>query len=333
MLNELRLSSEKYHDEGSTKAYENILGLVQNIPLQKIYSYCFMILKADSLIEKKAEAIISFLSNNDIHIVDYRIKHFFYDSEKESIYRYKLIDGINDWYVRKKIFEIGPSIGLLVSYEGNDYQTVFEKIASIKGTSNALKAPNGTIRKEFHGNNMIMNLIHSSDDPIATFREAELFFNYKDVVNALHKVHTYKESEVIFYSRYFAADMETDFDVLCNRLFHQLEYVIHNKIECYINFNQALCFEGEDTNVDPCNAMVKLDRIKELIFNYLQENKIDNPDVIVNIGTAMNLINMTRQIFNHEDVNWEQIWRQYDENQIYFSEIQKIVIQGGFVCR
>lgn len=333
MLNELRLSSEKYHDEGSTKAYENVLGLVKTIPIQKIYSYCFMILKADSLIEKKAENIILFLADKDIHIVDYKIKHLFYDREKESIYRYKLIDGINDWYVRKKIFEIGPSIGLLVSYEGNDYQTIFEKIDSIKGTSNALKAPNGTIRKEFHGNNMIMNLIHSSDDPIATFREAELFFDYKDIVNSLHKVHTYKESEVIFYSKYFAADMETDFDVLCNRLIHQLEYMIHNKIGCYINFNQAPRFDVKDTNVDSCNVIVKLDMIKELILKYLHENKIEDPDVIVNIGTAMDLINMTRKIFNYEDVNWEQIWRRYDENQIYFTKIQEIVIQGGFVCR
>jgi len=333
MLDDLRLCLEKYNDEGSEKAYNKIESLLENIPIEKLYLYCFMIIKADALIEKKTESIISFLRKNDIHIVDYKFKHFFYDYEKESIYRYKLIDGVNDWYIRKKIFEIGPSIGLIVSYKGNDFDTIFEKIDSIKGTSNALTAPDGTIRKEFHGNNMIMNLIHSSDDPVATFREAELFFNCNEIEQSLTRTETEIESEVIHLAKYFAADMTTDFDVLCQRLIHQLFYIINSKLKYLsIDANYIDC-NWETPSTTKVQIIKELDDMKKIFIEILKTNRIENTADIVHIGTAIDLISSTRRIFNNEFVNWEKLWRLYDENQIYFHEVQKIVIQGGFVCR
>ena len=49
--------------------------------------------------------------------------------------------------------------------------------------------------KLYDGNNMIMNLIHSSDDPVATFREAELFFNCNEIEQSLTRTETEIESE------------------------------------------------------------------------------------------------------------------------------------------
>ena len=216
ILNKYTISQSSY-DNDTRLAYDDIFDIYQDLDLNILEQVDFLIIKPDAILEHQTLDILDFLNSYKIEILGYKIKTYFYEFEKEAIYRYCLNDGRNNWYIRKEIFEIGPSIGLIVKSNVN----IFQLMKKLKGSSNALTADLNTIRK-IYGKNMVMNAIHSSDDPISVIRESKYFFTKQEIYDILHKNFLYDDIKILI--KYFENSTDFNYLTLLDSLFYQILY-------------------------------------------------------------------------------------------------------------
>ncbi|WP_405616618.1 hypothetical protein OG292_23965 [Streptomyces sp. NBC_01511] len=80
-------------------------------------------------------------------------------------WRYRLVDAV---------LAIGPAMGVICRYTGDDPEP-YRLLGRRKGYQVPTEAEPGTIRMDFGAINSVLNLMHSSDDPAESEREAAVF--------------------------------------------------------------------------------------------------------------------------------------------------------------
>ncbi|MFF8784450.1 nucleoside-diphosphate kinase [Streptomyces sp. NPDC015125] len=80
-------------------------------------------------------------------------------------WRYRLVDAV---------LALGPAMALICRYEGNA-DNAHEALARRKGYQHPERAEPGTLRRDFGAVNSIVGLMHSSDGPVESEREAAVF--------------------------------------------------------------------------------------------------------------------------------------------------------------
>ncbi|MFF7361537.1 nucleoside-diphosphate kinase [Streptomyces sp. NPDC008125] len=85
-------------------------------------------------------------------------------------WRYRLVDAV---------LTLGPAIALICRYEGNagsrPDDSAHDVLARRKGYQHPEQAEHGTLRRDFGAVNSIVGLMHSSDGPVESAREAAIF--------------------------------------------------------------------------------------------------------------------------------------------------------------
>ncbi|MFF7991022.1 nucleoside-diphosphate kinase [Kitasatospora xanthocidica] len=82
-------------------------------------------------------------------------------------WRYRLVDAV---------LELGPAVALICRYEGDEQDAdVHALLARRKGYQHPEQAQHGTLRRDFGAINSIVGLMHSSDGPVESEREAAVF--------------------------------------------------------------------------------------------------------------------------------------------------------------
>ncbi|MBQ3107472.1 MAG: hypothetical protein IJC68_02530 [Firmicutes bacterium] len=140
---------------------------------------CFCMITPDAMLQGDWSNILRYLDEKGFRFLGCQIKQHFREWEKEEVYRYNLNEGHATWWFNKEVFSLGPTLGLLVYRE--DGANVFEEIHKLKGDANPRKASRETIRGRFKAVNTAMNIFHSSDDPVASYREARVFFTPEEI--------------------------------------------------------------------------------------------------------------------------------------------------------
>ncbi|WP_030434531.1 hypothetical protein [Actinoplanes subtropicus] len=81
---------------------------------------------------------------------------------------------ISSWWIKRKVFDLGESLGLLLRHPSDDgFQETF---TAAKGRSDPLLAEPGTLRNAYRTPNKTFALLHSSDDLLSMVYEASVFF-------------------------------------------------------------------------------------------------------------------------------------------------------------
>lgn len=83
-----------------------------------------------------------------------------------QVYRYRALDAL---------FELGPALLLvLLDLRGRPAAELYDMTARLKGDARPERAKPGTIRHDLHAINVVLSLLHLSDSPRASAREAAI---------------------------------------------------------------------------------------------------------------------------------------------------------------
>jgi len=98
----------------------------------------------------------------------------------EELYKFNLTlrnsqNQLGSWWMNRKVYTMGPSIGLLLSREGQAGAELYEAVAELKGASDPFVGRPGELRFDLGAPNATMNLFHCADDPISSVREYLIF--------------------------------------------------------------------------------------------------------------------------------------------------------------
>lgn len=183
----LKALSEKYDDAQYTMP-------IDYFSKQEVIQQCaFMIITPDAIQRGLVPHIMDFLHDN----IEFDIKLLntckVSNRQLELLYKYAFkrmfINGEPVyWWLLQESWSVGPCAVSLLHSSTCDSKSLIESLLELKGSYN--EKDKKTVRALFDSNSMIMNIIHSSDDPYNMIREASIFFNETD----LHNVFEHPES-------------------------------------------------------------------------------------------------------------------------------------------
>ncbi|RKD31745.1 nucleoside-diphosphate kinase [Lacrimispora algidixylanolytica] len=168
-----------------------------------LQEYTFMIITPDAIQRGLVQQIMDFLHDNiefDIKLlntckVSTRQLELLY---KHAFKRMFIKGELVYWWLLQESWSIGPCAALLLHSSNCNSKPLIESLLELKGSYHGKGEK--TVRALFNSTSMIMNVIHSSDDPYNMIREASIFFNDSDLYNVIeHPGSKNIEVEVLNY--------------------------------------------------------------------------------------------------------------------------------------
>lgn len=147
----------------------------------------FMLVRPEAVRQGQVPKIVAWLGERGFGVTGLEVVRP-HHRRLEELYRYtqvRLMDSGSRplWWYMPRYYRLGPAVAVLLDRPGD--VSAAERLSELKGPSNpGLSAP-GLLRYEFGSQNMVMCVVHTSDQPETTAREACLFFGSDAVESAL----------------------------------------------------------------------------------------------------------------------------------------------------
>ncbi len=139
----------------------------------------FILFSPDCVLSNKVSRALSFLGQHGVGIRAYRWRRlsadevgFLYHKNRVNRKLSKL-DLLVD-----RLFDFGESLGCLVyPVSGSSQGFLHSRLSGLKGDSDPFMCNEGQLRRVLGATNKLLNLIHTSDSPEDSLREASIFFS------------------------------------------------------------------------------------------------------------------------------------------------------------
>ena len=153
--------------------------------LDALPSLSFIMLKPDAYLRGLVPSVLTFLKENNVYPVHYRLKQLD-AAEIDELYMFVKPKYIESWWIMDKTYRLAPCCPVIVVGKKENYDHLSLRIRSLVGPTTPTLGDESNIRYKFRGAHRIFNMIHGTDDPAAAIREALVFFSLDDLRDALN---------------------------------------------------------------------------------------------------------------------------------------------------
>ncbi len=310
--------------------YKNIISkapeLFSKQNLSNLSRAVFVLIKPDAVSRGLTSNIINRFQEHGLGVFYVKIISTPRERDFEELYKFNLTlrneqNMIGSWWINRLLYTAGPSVALILKSQVSGQRSPYETLAAIKGPSDPQLCERGQIRYDFRAANVALNLIHTSDDPISSVREFQIFDKTSRLAGVL-------QHEAAFDWTSALADLPTkepELELLevFSAVFRQLRSVANTP--CLSDLllllaNQASC----------CSAL-ELHCGRNAFFNHYARQVLDysvNPRVHTN-GTDVaisNIVNTLNFFGSNENIEIEELEKNIDESGTKLSQWQKMII-------
>ncbi|MEM2291372.1 MAG: nucleoside-diphosphate kinase [Candidatus Korarchaeum sp.] len=88
----------------------------------------------------------------------------------------------DSWWIMPKVFNQAPVVAVLLLHEEGDASS---RLREVVGPTTPEAGKPGNIRYDMKGANRALNVIHAADDPASALREALVFFEMEEILDAM----------------------------------------------------------------------------------------------------------------------------------------------------
>ncbi len=152
--------------------------------IRELPNFTFALIKPGCYARGLAPEVIKRLKSAGFRIVDYRLARFTPDIIDE-LYEFVRLKYTSSWWIMEKVYTTSPTVALLLKGEPGAHEHLAGRLREILGPTTPDAGRPGQIRYDLKGVNRVLNLVHASDDPAAAVREALVFFDLREVLEAL----------------------------------------------------------------------------------------------------------------------------------------------------
>jgi nucleoside diphosphate kinase len=148
----------------------------------------FLLVRPDAVRQGLTSTVLNHTSAAGLRVADAEVVRP-HPRLLEEIYRYTQVSLMGAgsrpmWWYLPRYYELGPAIVVLLMSDPGP-QTASEILTEIKGPSNPADTKPGQIRYDCGSQNMVMCVVHSSEDTNSALREASLFLGERRVARAI----------------------------------------------------------------------------------------------------------------------------------------------------
>lgn len=152
--------------------------------IRELSNFTFALIKPGCYARGLAPEVLRRLKSAGFRIVDYRLAEFTPEIIDE-LYEFVRRKYASSWWIMKKVYTTSPTVTLLLKGDPGNYEHLAGRLRAIMGPTTPDAGKPGQIRYDLKGVNRVLNLVHASDDPASAVREALVFFDMGDVLEAL----------------------------------------------------------------------------------------------------------------------------------------------------
>ncbi len=178
------LDRDKSQTEEFNRAYDVFRKSIPPELQNSIVNTAFILFRPDAYLRGLIPEIVNEFNKQGIYLVNF-IKLKLSQELLNSLYIFAKLKYQKTWWIAQKMYLLGPSIPCLVVGNHLSFDHLSEKIRDLIGPTTPLLGTERQIRTKYRGSNKILNLIHASDDPASSFREASVFFDIDEIRKAI----------------------------------------------------------------------------------------------------------------------------------------------------
>lgn len=176
-------------DDFERREYEKLYTFISNYISESELSFLsnvsFIMLKPNAYLEGQIPDLIDALEREGIYVFRYKLK-VLTESEIDQLYMFVKGRYSESWWVMKRVYSLAPCFLALVIGSQNGFAHLSSRIREIVGPTTPIIGSENKLRYVFRGTHRVFNTIHATDDPASAVREALIFFDIKDIKQAVH---------------------------------------------------------------------------------------------------------------------------------------------------
>lgn len=174
---------------------ERFLSEADEEHLKSFENFTFALIKPDAFARGLAPEVLERLLENGFIVSALRVTEM--DPEIiDELYMFVKQRYSDSWWIMPKVFSQAPVVALVLTHEGGDASS---RLRDLIGPTTPEAGRPGNLRYDMKGTNRALNIIHAADDPASALREALVFFEMDEVLDAMLSSENlaYEETELI----------------------------------------------------------------------------------------------------------------------------------------
>lgn len=159
---------------------ERFLAEADEEHVRALDSFTFALVKPDAFARGLAPEVIERLREAGFTIGAIKIAEMD-PSMIDDLYMFVKQRYASSWWIMPKVFGQAPVVAMVLSHEANACSRLREAV----GPTTPEAGRPGNIRYDMKGTNRALNIIHAADDPASALREALVFFEMDEILDAM----------------------------------------------------------------------------------------------------------------------------------------------------
>ncbi len=144
----------------------------------------FAMIKPDAFVRGLAPEVIRSLKDSGLIPVAMKVTEMD-EALIDELYMFVKQKYFDSWWIMPKVFSQAPVIPMILVGDPGDFDHLSGKLRDIIGPTTPDAGKPGNIRYDLKGTNRVLNIIHAADDPAAAIREAKVFFDMDEILDAI----------------------------------------------------------------------------------------------------------------------------------------------------
>ncbi len=144
----------------------------------------FAMVKPDAFVRGLAPEVIGRLKESGLTPVAMKVTEMD-EALIDELYMFVKRKYFDSWWIMPKVFSQAPVIPMIVIGDPGEFEHLSAKLRDIIGPTTPDAGKPGNLRYDLKGTNRVLNIIHAADDPAAAVREASVFFEMGEVLDAI----------------------------------------------------------------------------------------------------------------------------------------------------
>lgn len=159
---------------------ESFLSEADDEHIRALDSFTFALLKPDTFARGLAPEVIERLKDSGFTVGAIKLTEMD-PTMIDELYMFVKQRYLDSWWIMPKVFNQAPVVAILLLHEGD----ASSKLREVVGPTTPEAGKPGNIRYDMKGANRALNVIHAADDPASALREALVFFEMDEVLDAM----------------------------------------------------------------------------------------------------------------------------------------------------
>ncbi|MDK2372138.1 MAG: nucleoside-diphosphate kinase [Candidatus Korarchaeota archaeon] len=144
----------------------------------------FAMVKPDAFVRGLAPEVISRLKESGLIPVAMKVTEMD-ETLIDELYMFVKQKYFDSWWIMPKVFSQAPVIPMILIGDPGEFEHLSAKLRDIIGPTTPDAGKPGNLRYDLKGTNRVLNIIHAADDPAAAVREASVFFDLDEILDAM----------------------------------------------------------------------------------------------------------------------------------------------------